>query len=44
MAKNVKGTKRTTGQHPGGIIIIPGEFDVEDFSAINFPANDTDAA
>ncbi|NQZ29448.1 MAG: PolC-type DNA polymerase III [Mycoplasmatales bacterium] len=44
MAKNVKGTKRTTGQHPGGIIIIPGEFDVEDFSAINFPANDIDAA
>ncbi len=44
MAKNVKGTKRTTGQHPGGIIVIPNEFDVEDFSPINFPANDTDAA
>ncbi|CAM9103118.1 PolC-type DNA polymerase III [Mycoplasma marinum] len=44
MAKNVKGTKRTTGQHPGGIIIIPSEFDVEDFSAINYPANDVNAA
>ncbi|BBA22264.1 DNA polymerase III subunit alpha [Mycoplasmopsis bovirhinis] len=35
--------KRTTGQHPGGIIIIPKELDVEDFTPINFPANDEDS-
>ena len=43
LAKGVKGTKRTSGQHPGGIIVIPGEFDVEDFSPVNFPANDVEA-
>ena len=40
LTKRLSGTKRTTGQHPGGIIIIPEEFDVEDFTAINYPAND----
>ncbi|MCK5866855.1 MAG: PolC-type DNA polymerase III [Mycoplasmataceae bacterium] len=44
IAKGVAGTKRTSGQHPGGIIIIPSEFDVEDFTPINFPANDGNAA
>ncbi|WGI36383.1 PolC-type DNA polymerase III [Mesomycoplasma lagogenitalium] len=39
LASKASGVKRTTGQHPGGIIIIPKEFDVEDFTPINFPAN-----
>ena len=43
LAKGIAGTKRTSGQHPGGIIVIPHKFDVEDFTPINYPANDVNA-
>lgn len=44
LAQKIEGSKRTTGQHPGGIIIIPQEFDVEDFTPVNYPANDIESA
>ena len=40
LAVNCQDVKRTTGQHPGGIIIIPEEYDAEDFTPIQYPAND----
>lgn len=37
------GVKRTTGQHPGGLMVVPSDHDIHEFCPIQRPANDVNS-
>lgn len=43
LVRGITGVKRTTGQHPGGLMIVPKSKDIHEFCPVQYPANDKDS-
>ncbi|MGE5507042.1 MAG: PolC-type DNA polymerase III [Chitinophagales bacterium] len=43
LVKGLAGVKRTTGQHPGGVMVVPHGVEIHRFTPLQYPANDPEA-
>lgn len=39
LARGITGVRTSTGQHPGGMVVVPEEYDIHHFSPIQYPAD-----